>query len=226
MRRILFLLIVGGGGVAVLISLGLWQVRRLHWKEAILGEIEGKISAPAVAFEGIAHPDPVQDLYRPVVVSGRTTGEEALVLSGRKGEGAGFEVISAFVTAGGRRILIDRGFVPEVARDAPRPPTALTVTGNLHWPADSDSYTPPPDPKTGLWFARDVDGIAAGLGTQPVMIVARTAEGDAQGVVPVPVDTSNIPNDHLQYAITWFSLALVWAGMTGFFLWRIRRRES
>lgn len=74
-----------------------------------------------------------------------------------------------------------------------------------------------------LWFARDVPALAGALGTEPVMVVAREVAGEAQGVVPVPVDASAIPNDHRQYAITWFSLAVVWAGMTVFFLWRIRR---
>ena len=162
MRRLLFLLIVGLGGTAILVSLGLWQVRRLAWKEDILAAIEAKIGAEPVAFDSLAAPDPAADLYRPVTVSGRTTGKELLVLSGRKGEGAGFEVIAAFETTTGRRILIDRGFVPEAARDLPRPATALTVAGNLHWPSEADGYTPPPDSASGLWFARDVPAMCRG----------------------------------------------------------------
>jgi surfeit locus 1 family protein len=223
MGRFLFLLVVGAGGVAVLVSLGLWQVRRLHWKEAVLAAIEAQIAAPPVPLDTLPAPDRTRDRYRPVTVSGRTTGQEALVLSGRSGEGAGFEVIAAFETGAGRRILLDRGFVPEAARNAPRPPAALTITGNLHWPDEADAFTPPPDPAAQLWFARDVPALAGALGTEPVMVVAREVAGEAQGIVPVPVDASAIPNDHRQYAITWFSLAVVWAGMTVFFLWRIRR---
>ncbi len=226
MRRFLFLLVTGAGGVAMLLSLGLWQVRRLHWKEAILAAIEAQIAAPPVPLDALPAPDRGRDLYRPVTVAGRTTGREALVLSGRKGEGAGFEVISAFETDAGRPILLDRGFVAEAGRGGPRPPVALTVTGNLHWPEEADAFTPPPDPAAQIWFARDVPALAAALGTEPVMVVAREVAGEAQGVVPVPVDASAIPNDHRQYAITWFSLAVVWAGMTVFFLWRIRRRGN
>ena len=58
------------------------------------------------------------------------------------------------------------------------------------------------------------------------MVVAREVAGDAQGIAPVPVGTGTIPNDHLEYAVTWFSLAAVWAGMTGFLLWRIRQRTD
>ena len=226
MRRFVFALIVGLGGVATLVALGLWQVQRLAWKQEILAAIDAKVAAAPVPFDTIERPDRDRDLYRAVTMSGTTTGQEVLVLSGSEGAGPGFEVIAGFETERGRMILLDRGFVPETERDTPRPPVALTVTGNLHWPDETDSFTPPPDPKTGMWFARDVPGIAARLGTEPVLVVARQVTGDAQGVEPRPVDTSVIPNDHLGYAITWFTLALVWAGMTVLSLWRIRRRKS
>lgn len=221
MRRYISALALGLGGIAILVSLGFWQLSRLGQKEALLAEIRSRIAAPAVALP--PSPDPVRDKYLPVSVTGRTTGEELLVLSGQKMAGPGYEVISAFETGDGRRVLIDRGFVPEAGRDAARPPVALVATGNLLWPNDSDSFTPPPDAATGIWYARDVAAMAARLGTEPVMAVLRETGGDGQGIDPVPVDTSGIPNDHLQYAITWFSLALVWAGMTAYLLWRIRR---
>ena len=64
--------------------------------------------------------------------------------------------------------------------------------------------------------------MAAALDTLPVMLVT-AASDDPGGPMPLPV-TVNIPNDHLQYAITWFALAVVWALMTGYLLWRIKRR--
>lgn len=226
MRRLLFLLIVGVGGCAILLSLGIWQVRRLAWKEAILAEINAQIVAPAVPLDRLGALKEEAHRYRAVTVSGRTTGPEALVISGQTMAGAGYEVISAFQTDTGRMILLDRGFVPEAARTKERPPVALSVTGNLAWPHDSDSYTPPPDPKTHIFFARDAGPIAQALGTEPVLVIAREVAGEEPGITPVPVDTSAIPNNHLNYAITWFSLAVVWAGMTVAFLWRIRRRAS
>ena len=226
MRRYLSALILGAGGIAILVSLGLWQVGRLAWKEGVIAAIEARIGADPVPLSALSSPDRAEDIYRPVSVSGHTTGEELLVLSGKKGEGAGYEVIAAFETEDGRRILIDRGFVGEAGRGLPRAPVKLEVTGNLHWPDETDSFTPPPDPKSGLWFARDVPAMAENLNTDPILVVLRDAKGDMQAIVPVPVDTASIPNDHRNYAITWFSLAAVWAGMTGFLLWRIRQRTN
>lgn len=224
MRRLIFPLLFGLCGVAVLLALGTWQLRRLEWKESVLARIEAQLTAAPGPLPAPGAGDPAALKYSPVAVAGRTTGEELLVLSGRKGMGAGYEVIAAFETSEGRRILLDRGIVPEAARRDPRPATALAVTGNLHWPDEATAQTPPPDAATGLWFARDVAAMAAALGTEPLMVVAREIKGEAQGITPVPVDTSGIPNDHLGYAITWFLLAAVWAGMTAYLLWRITRK--
>ena len=65
--------------------------------------------------------------------------------------------------------------------------------------------------------------MAAALGTEPVLVVAREISGFATDTTPLPIDTSGIPNDHLQYAITWFALALIWAGMTVTLVLRISR---
>jgi len=223
-RRYIFPLILGLGGCAILISLGVWQIKRLAWKEALLAAIDAKIHDAPVPIAGLGAPDPAGARYLPVTATGRTTGPEILVLSGRKDQGAGYEVISAFETAEGRKLLVDRGFVAEEARSSPRPPVALTITGNLDWPNETDSYTPPPDPTTHIWFARDVPAMAKALGTDPLMVVIRKADGESPSIVPVPVDTAGIPNDHFEYALTWFSLAFVWAGMTAYLVWRIRQR--
>jgi len=119
---------------------------------------------------------------------------------------------------------MDRGFLPEAAR--PRADLAsgpVAVLGNLDWPRDVDSYTPSPDLRRGLWFSRAAGPIAAHLGAEPVLFVARRVEGaEVPGLVPQPLGI-DIRNDHLEYAITWFMLAFVWAAMSLYLIWRIRR---
>ena len=217
MRRILFLLIFGLAGLGVLLSLGIWQVQRLGWKQGVLAEIESRISA-----EPVGLPDKVSletDKYLPVTVSGEMESGEIHVLVSVKQVGAGYRIIQPFSTDD-RTILVDRGFVPTTAKQADRLTGPMEITGNLHWPDEIDSYTPEPDIDDNIWFARDVPALAEALGAEPVLLIARSATDP--GITPLPVDTAGIPNDHLQYAITWFGLALVWAAMTGYFLWRSR----
>jgi surfeit locus 1 family protein len=220
-RRMIFPILLGLVGCAILVALGVWQLQRMAWKAEVIAQIEAQIHQAPVALP--ATPTPDHDRYLAVTVTGRLTGEQVQVLSSSRDGGPGVRVIAAFETGDGRRILIDLGFLPEDQRAQPLPAKAATVTGNLDWPRDSDSYTPPPDAKTGLWFSRDATAISQALGTEATLIVAGGPVVD--GIAPTPVDTSSIPNNHWEYVITWFSLALVWAVMTVYLLWRIRQRS-
>tara|TARA_R100001369_G_scaffold14360_3_gene28974 strand:+ start:3101 stop:3781 length:681 start_codon:yes stop_codon:yes gene_type:complete len=221
MRRTLFLLIVGLGGAAILIWLGVWQFQRLAWKEAIIADINTRIAAAPVDLPASVNRD--LDAYLPVTVSGAFEQGEVHVLVSQKDVGAGYRIITPFVLEDGRRIMVDRGFAVASAKDAARSDGPATIAGNLQWPQETDSFTPEADLKGNIWFARDVPAMAQTLGTQPVLLVTRSSTPPAAGISPLPVDTARIPNDHLQYAITWFSLAAIWLGMSLFFL---RRRRA
>ena len=221
MRRIIVPLLFGIIGCAILIGLGVWQLQRLSWKEAMLAQIQASIDAAPVSLPAAVDPSMK---YLPVTISGTTTGEEIDVLSGTKEQGGGYQIISGFVADDGRRIMIDRGFVPQEARHTPRPSTRLQITGNLHWPDEKGSSTPDPNMTENIWFARDVPAMAAQLKTEPILVVASFVRGDAQGALPIPVAIEGIPNNHLSYAVQWFMIAAVWAGMTVALIWRIRQR--
>ena len=223
MKKYIFPAVLGVVGCAILINLGLWQLRRLAWKETMLAEISARIGGEPVAIPAVPE-DPSSLKYLRVMAAGATTGEEVLVLTGREGQGAGYEVISAFEMGDGRRIMVDRGFLREVDRRTERPATPLVVTGNLHWPIETDSFTPAPDFKADVWYARDVPLMAEHLKTEPILLVADRIEGDLQAIDGNPITVAGVKNDHKGYAITWFSLAFVWAGMTALFAWRIRRQ--
>ncbi|KRS10764.1 cytochrome oxidase biogenesis protein Surf1, facilitates heme A insertion [Roseovarius atlanticus] len=219
-RNLVLPLIFGLAGAAVLIWLGVWQMQRLEWKEGILAQIETRIAAAPVALPESF--DPEADKYLPVEVSGQFQDGALRVLVSRKQVGAGYLVISPFETEGGRRILVDRGFIRQGETLEAAPEGVLTVTGNLHWPDDRNSSTPENDVDGNTWFARDLGQMAEVLDTEPVLLVARTLSQPEEAVTPLPVDTGHIPNDHLQYAITWFSLAAIWLGMTAFYIFRGR----
>lgn len=217
MRRLWFPLALGILGVAVLCALGTWQLRRLAWKEGVLATIDARIAAEPVGLP--ASPDPEADLYLPVAVTGALGGEEVRVLTSVAGEGPGYRVISV-LTTGDRRVLADLGFVTEEGADAPRTVPSVAIAGNLHWPDEADSWTPPAEGP--LWFARDVGAMAEALGTEPVLVVARTI-GPPLGTTPLPVSSEGIPNDHAVYAATWFGLAAAWAAMSALLIRRTRR---
>ena len=219
---IVFVIVFGFPGTAVLLGLGKWQLDRLAWKQAILHEIDSKIAAQPVEIP--QQPTVTKDLYLPVKAVGQLQPATLRVLVSQKKIGAGYRLISAFETEG-RRVLLDRGFIKI---ETPLPPFVeqeMSVLGNLHWPDEIDSYTPEPDRDKNIWFARDIEAMANELGTLPILIVASQVSPSQKAVSPLPIDSS-IPNDHLQYAITWFSLAAVWIIMSAVFLRRTRTRKK
>lgn len=225
MLRLIFPLLLGLIGAGILVGLGVWQMQRLEWKTGILAEVDAKIAAPPVALPDALSPE--ADKYLPVTVTGRLLGPEALVLTSMQDAGAGYRVIAAMEVAGtARKIMVDLGFVSDAKREFVRPTAAIAVTGNVHWPEEVDRFTPEPELLRSVWFAREVERMANVLGTEQVLVVARSVDPGISEITPLPVDTASVANDHLTYAITWFSLAVVWLGMTALLIWRIRRRTA
>lgn len=219
-RRMIAPLIFGICGVAILVALGTWQLRRLEWKSGVIAEIAGRLESEPQSTP--ADPTEADHEYLRVRERGELLPGELHVYTSAPPRGVGYRVIAPFRLDDGRIVLLDRGFVPIDDKDAERRVGPLDVEGALLWPDETDGFTSEPDRDANIWFARDVDLMAQALGTEPLMIVT-AASDDAEGPMPLPVGV-NIPNDHLEYAVTWFSLAAIWAVMTGYLLWRIKRR--
>jgi surfeit locus 1 family protein len=210
-------LLFGIIGTAVLLALGVWQLQRLAWKNEVVALIDARMAAAP-------GPVPVETTeadheYLLVRLSGRVEPGELHVLT--TGRGVGYRVIAPLLLGDGRRVLLDRGFVADTAKDASRPLGPVEVEGALLWPDETDGFTPAPDIERNIWFAREVDAMAAALETEPVLVVA--SKLSLEGSAPVPV-VAAVRNSHLEYAITWFGLAAVWSVMTLHLLWRIKRR--
>ncbi|MEM6465244.1 MAG: SURF1 family protein [Pseudomonadota bacterium] len=221
MGRALFLILIGLGGFAVLCSLGYWQVQRLAWKESIIADAAARMAAEPGAVPSA--PTVEADIYRPIATEGTLTSAELHVLTTQKPQGPGFRIITRFELADGRAILLDRGYVPETLKGAPRPGGTILAQGHLLWPRERDMFTPDADRENNLWFARDVTLMSEALNTEPILLVLDQPAGAAPPR-PLPV-TLSFPNNHLQYAITWFALAIVWAGMTAYWVFGRQRKD-
>jgi surfeit locus 1 family protein len=223
LRKLLFPLILGVAGCGVLVSLGIWQVERLAWKEEILTGIDQRLAAAPVPLTRFVNEQ--SDEYSRVSVTGTPTGEELHVLVSGTEAGTGYRVISKFETDIGP-ILVDQGLLALDNKDAPPLQVQMRMVGTLLWPDDQNSSTPDPDLPSNIWFARNVETMSEALDTQPLMVVAsQTSPADSR-LTPLPVNTATIKNDHFEYAVTWFLLAAVWATMTLFLIFRTTRPKD
>ena len=129
MTRVWFIVFIGFAGTACLLSLGKWQIDRLHWKTDLLEKIDQKITEVPVILP--AKPNEDDHKYLSVEILGQYTGESIRVLASRQHYGAGYRIISVFQT-NQRRLLVDQGFVGlentydvSLAGD-------ISLLGNLH----------------------------------------------------------------------------------------------
>ena len=221
-RSYIFPVLLGLVGAAILCALGVWQLQRLDWKESIIADIDARLSVEPIGLP--VAPSYDEDNYRGVEVGGKIVGPEVHVLTSKKPEGPGFRVIRKLELLDGRQILVDLGFVPEAAKDEERPEGSFLITGNIIWPDETDGFTPEPNLERNIWFARNVETMSEALNTDPIMVSARSTIPETP-ITPLPV-TPNIKNDHLEYAITWFSLMGVWIVMTLLWVWRIKRADA
>ena len=221
MKRIWFIVFIGFAGTACLLYLGKWQIDRLNWKLDVLKKIDQKIAASPVLLP--AEPSESVHKYLSVEISGQFMQESIRVLASKKRYGAGYRIIHVFRT-NGRRLLVDLGFIGlETDYDIDLV-SDISLVGNLHWPDEVDNFTPEPDLENNIWFARDVERVASALQTEPILIILKESTLKDKNIKPMPIDTTHIPNDHLQYAITWFSLAIIWSLMSCLFIWTTRQK--
>ena len=222
-RKWLFVVFVAVPGLLVLLSLGVWQTKRLAWKEGLLENISYNLSSqPSILPTELKKSE---HNYKMVEVEGSFEPRSIFILTPVKGSGAGFRVISPLKLKNGSKILIDRGVIKE--QDTDRLETLRQknlVIGYLFWPNETDYFTPDPNLERNIWFSRDLEKMASFLETQPILVVATENRLDPSLKMQDP--TIDIPNNHLQYAITWFMMAILWFGMSAYFVYKMIKKKK
>jgi len=201
--------------VLLMLSLGVWQLYRLQWKEALIAERTERTAAPPIALPG-----PDADLseveYRHVAVIGEFLHAKETFLGARSLNGnAGYHLVTPLRLADGRVLLVDRGWIP-LERKSPDKRAEGEVTGQV--PVDgvirlagSQSWLMPDNrPDLNFFFWADLPAIAklTGLANVETRFFLEAGPEKNPGGFPIGGQTRiDLPNDHLQYAITWFALA-------------------
>lgn len=227
----------------VLCGLGTWQVERLQWKEALIARVEAGLSADPAPAPGPAtwpglHIGAAE--YQPVEVSGTYDNDREIHVvytlvepHGSRG-GIGYQVFTPLRTDEGWWVYVNRGFVPrENADPATRADGQLAgetmVEGLLRQAGQRSWFMPADDPAANAWFSRDpalfaaAEGLPAGE-VAPYVIDA-AFDPKLPGGLPQGGETIvSFPNSHLQYAITWYGLAVALAAVYAAYVMRWRRK--
>ncbi len=223
------------GGILVLLGLGSWQVERLFWKERLIAERHAAVTAPPVALPDSREAARALDYHR-VSATGTFMPGRELFLGATDDDGhLGYHVIEPLRLASGAVLLVDRGYVPEdkklpATREAGEPKGEVTITGLLRLPPRSKPhwFLPANNPDRNYWFWVDIPAMAAAESLDRVLPFYVDADKTPNpGGLPVGGQTRlDLPNNHLQYAITWYALAVALAIIAFIFLRRRARGEE
>ena len=227
-------------GVAALVSLGGWQLQRRVWKTRLLHRIEALRFAPAeplgVVLNRVADGQSL-DFTRVVARCEGGLGGRVAHLYGLREAGPGWRQIAACPLAGANygSVLVDLGYTSAAGFGEPRAetvtlPADAALTGVLRTPEPKPWFArlvapAPSAPGSRRFYERDIADIATAVGAAhpaPAMLeLERPTAGPGLTPSPLPAD---IPNRHLEYALTWFGLAAALVGV--WIASRLRRRPA
>ncbi|MEC8793754.1 MAG: SURF1 family protein, partial [Pseudomonadota bacterium] len=204
--------------LVVILALGFWQLQRLQEKLAVIEAFEARVTAPAVAPPPAGAPVAEIEFQR-VSPTGRYLADTEGLILGRPFDGnTGFHLVVPFALDDGRVILINRGWIPEKFGPLPRRPARLapprdsvTVNGLVHVVRPKGRFVPDNEPGRDMWFTITPSeiGAAKGLDAVATYYIDRLRPTPRDRQLPIGASTEvSVRNDHLQYAITWFSFAI------------------
>jgi surfeit locus 1 family protein len=211
--------------LAALIALGTWQLQRKTWKEDLIATLTERLAAPPSALPASAawpSLDQASDEYRRVKFTATFDhGKEALVYAAASAfrpdvTGHGYWIFTPARFGDGGVVMVNRGFVPEDRKDAASRAAGqitgpVAIVGLLRWPEARAWFSVADDPAHNLWFVRDPRAMAAakGIGAVAPFYVEQEAPVPPGGWPQPGKLVVNLPNNHLQYVVTWYGLALV-----------------
>jgi surfeit locus 1 family protein len=209
----LLLSILAAGALAVLVSLGVWQMQRLAWKQDLMARIDAARTAPPVPLdEALARPDP--EFARVTLVCRGLDRAPWIELRTLMDGEPGVRLIS--LCSDETPILVDRGFVAETL--SARPPSdggtmPVAVRGVLRRGEAANAFTPPAEDRRV--YVRDLAAMSERLGggRTDLMLVAETSTNPEWRALTPSALPAGLTNNHLGYALTWFGLALALVGV-------------
>ena len=229
--------------VAAFIGLGVWQLQRRVEKHALVAALTERLAAAPEALPDAAQwrtLDPPRDEFRRVTFTATyARAPDAMVYSAGSAvrediSGPGTWAFLPARLTSGEIVVINTGFVENTmqARDIEDRAVArlvtgepVTLTGYLRFPEHPGLLTPAEDGTKRLWFVRDHEAMASQLGWGKVapFYIDLEAPVPANGVPKPGALSVHLRDEHMQYAITWFSLAVV--VVIAFGVWLRSRRH-
>ena len=221
-------------GFAILMSLGVWQVKRLAWKEALLAQLAANAAAPAVDLKtafNMSRAGSNVEFVR-VAFTGTYKNDSWMKMLSSYDGGQGWTIITPAASDDGWAVIVDRGRLPgQMLEHFQQLDGPQQIEGVIRThPFGQNFFDPANDAKGNMWYWWDLPAMIAASGLpadlKPYPFVVQLLPSSTAAEFPRPDEPkSDLANNHLGYAITWFGLALTLLGVSGFYLFDLRRRR-
>jgi surfeit locus 1 family protein len=201
----------------ICLALGAWQVERLFWKQDLIAQRQAAVAAaPAAVPKSLADARDME--FRHVSDEGVFLNDKEIFLGATsEGGGQGYQVLTPLVEPGGRAIFVNRGYIPAELKDPAKRAAGqiagtVRVQGLLRLPPAGrpNWFLPDNRPDLNYWFWVDLAAMSATdkLDRVAPFYIDADVTPNPGGWPKGGVTRLMLPNNHLQYAITWFSLAV------------------
>jgi surfeit locus 1 family protein len=235
-RKILFGVLTVAA-IVMFMALGIWQVQRLAWKTDLIARVSARVNAPAVAAPGATdwpRVEKADNEYRHVILRGRFLHDAEAQVYTVSDYGPGYWVMTPLQRDDGTVVYVNRGFVPTdkrapAMRSEAQPQGEVIVTGLLRMPEVKGwLLSQANDPEHDAWYRRDVAAMAQArhIGTVAPYFVDADNSPNPGGWPKGGLTVVKFPNSHLMYAITWFSMAVMLAGVSVWLVWFRKPEDS
>jgi surfeit locus 1 family protein len=219
--------------ILVLTGLGIWQLERLAWKHELIRTMQQHMTETPREMADILALPKDERAWRPVMVVGRFLHDREMPLYRQAVEdnAPGYDILTPLLLADGRAVLVNRGWVPPDRRPAVTRPGAprgqVWVTGIVREIGEREAFANDNSPETGAWYWVDRDAMEAYSGVPLLPMVVIADRGADPAILPrggqVRLD---LPDNHLQYALTWFALAAAMAIIYAIWMVRASKRRD
>jgi len=216
-------------------GLGVWQLQRLQWKNALIARIEARLDLPTLAAPPVAEWEQVttdSHEYLPVTARGHFLHDKSILVSSVTDYGSGYWLMQPLQQEDGSHIFINRGFVPMDWRDDANHPddpieeAEIEITGLLRMSEGAGFWPRRNDPERDRWYSRQLEAFAQAreLDNVAPYFIDADASLNKKGTPIGGLTVVSFRNTHLTYAITWFLMAAGVAAACIFLITHNRRK--
>ena len=199
--------------------LGTWQLVRLQWKNTLIDEISKGLKSSPVNYS-----DNVKVNYQRVEIEGKYNFGKQIYLYSLNDKGQpGYDVITPFEGLTSENILVNRGWIKSNLKnnDIINRTIDNKIQGLILKNIKPNIFKPENDIKTNIWFSINLEQIKEVTGKNFSNYILYLEDKKINTPKPKKI-TIDLPNNHLKYAITWYSISI---SIFGYFLYFRKKNE-